>query len=386
MRQFRCICGASLFFDNHYCLSCGREVGFDQDRCELVALDGPIQHPPVPNHRSPELLQEALPSDPPLPSSAPEPPIHSAARHFSRCENRARSGCPWLVPAENATKLCVACRLNRAIPNLSVPEDHEAWHRVEAAKRRWVYGLLRLGLPVISKLDDPERGIALDVMRPTEKKPVMTGHAGGVITLNLNEADPVEREVARQQMQERYRTLLGHLRHESGHFYWDYLIDSGDLGKEWLERFRELFGDERDDYAEALKRHYAESSPKDFRHQYVSHYASSHPWEDFAESWAHYLHLFDGLETARSLNLLKVPSLDDDESAVGFEEDVFEVLMESWIELTLAMNSLNRSLGLRDPYPFVLTPVVKEKMRFIHELILAAHPSSGAIAQSQSTN
>ncbi len=354
MRQFNCICGAALFFDNHQCLACGRQVGFDSERFELVALE---ESPSGPATRS----------DPNVPNQLLGP----EGRAYLRCDNRERSGCPWLVSPYASPRLCVACRLNRKIPDLSVSQDEDAWHQVEEAKRRWVYGLLRLGLPVRSKSEDPTGGLVLDVLRPTATQQVFTGHSNGVITINLNEADPVAREVTQQQMQERYRTLLGHLRHESGHYYFAQLVESNRLGPAWIERFRQLFGDERVDYAQALQNHYEVGPPPNFKQQFVSRYASTHPWEDFAESWAHYLHLFDGLETARALNLLRVPSLDLAARTTGFEHEVFEALIEAWIELTVCMNALNRSLGLRDCYPFVLTPIIREKLRYVHELILA---------------
>jgi hypothetical protein len=92
--------------------------------------------------------------------------------------------------------------------------------------------------------------------------------------------------------------LLGHFRHEVGHYFWDRLVATD---PHQLEEFRVLFGDDRQDYGEALKRHYDEGAPANWQDTYISMYATMHPWEDFAETWAHYLHIVDTLETAGAL-------------------------------------------------------------------------------------
>src|SRR5262249_50270393 len=155
------------------------------------------------------------------------------------------------------------------------------------AKRRLVYTLLALNLPLVSRQEDRESGLSFEFLAdpadPAAPR-VMTGHAGGVITVNVAEADDAERERRRLQMNEPYRPLLGAFRHEIGHYYWDRLI----RGSARLAAFRETFGDERADYAEALDRHHAGGPPGDWQDRFVSAYASSHPWEDWAETWAHY--------------------------------------------------------------------------------------------------
>ncbi|HXK20491.1 MAG TPA: putative zinc-binding metallopeptidase, partial [Polyangiaceae bacterium] len=187
---------------------------------------------------------------------------------------------------------------------------------------------------------------------------VLTGHASGVITLNIREADEVAREQIRQRLDERYRTLLGHFRHESGHFYWDELLrDSAEL-----DEFRRLFGDERADYAEALAKHYAGGAPPDWQASFVSSYAASHPWEDFAETWAHYLHISDSLETASSFESIGVAAAPRD----------FDQLVRAWVRLSLALNSINRSMGLPDTYPFVLSGPSIEKLRFVDAVVRRA--------------
>jgi hypothetical protein len=212
------------------------------------------------------------------------------------------------VPAEASGAFCQACRLNRTIPDLGRPEHLLRWQRLEAAKHRLVYSLLRLGLALVSKFEDPDTGLAFDFLAdPPAGFPdgpnILTGHAQGLITINLAEADDAEREHTRKEMAEPYRTLLGHFRHEIGHYYWEQLVRDGP----WLEWFRTMFGDERQDYGACLERHHAEGPPPDWQERFVSGYASAHPWEDFAETWAHYLHIVDTLETADAFGLRIAP-------------------------------------------------------------------------------
>jgi hypothetical protein len=247
------------------------------------------------------------------------------------------------------------------IPSVAAPDQHALWTRIEVAKRHLVYTLLALKLPLDSKQDDEDRGLAFDFLAPTPDKPVVTGHANGVITLNAIEADPVAREEMRVKMGERYRTLLGHFRHEIGHYYFRLLVDKGPF----LERFRQLFGDEREDYAEALQRHYASAPPEDWTERYISTYAAAHPWEDWAETWAHYLHMRDTLETAQQFGLVsQVARL-----SRGVDLASFEQLLAEWIDLTVALNALNRSMGLPDPYPFQIGAVPGKKLAFVHEVV-----------------
>ena len=201
----------------------------------------------------------------------------------------------------------------------------------------------------------------------------MTGHANGVITLNVAEADDDERVRRRVALGEPYRTLLGHLRHESGHYYWDRLIQA--TGRQ--EAFRSVFGDERLDYAQALKQHYEGSGqPANWQDAYVSAYATAHPWEDWAETWAHYLHMVDLLETAADYRTrVCVPGAaggeEEMEDPYTHEADDFDELVAQWVPLTLLLNSLNRSLGHEDAYPFALSPTAQNKLRFVHDTIHA---------------
>ena len=183
----------------------------------------------------------------------------------------------------------------------------------------------------------------------------MTGHANGLITINIAEADDVERERMRQQMNEQQRTLLGHFRHESGHYYWDRLVAGGPF----LPRIRALFGDERSDYSSALAQYYEFGPPSNWQHMYVSAYASAHPWEDWAECWAHWLQITDSLETAVTIGLAPPDALDGD----------LDARVRNWVDLALKINLLNRSMDQPDPYPFVLSPPVVDKLKLVDEVI-----------------
>jgi hypothetical protein len=353
MKLFVCQhCRQLLFFDNTRCERCGRALGFLPERTLLTALtedDGGQWRP----------------------MTAPD-------ERYRFCANADRGVCNWLVPADGADAFCRACRLNRTIPDLDVPGNQLLWQRLEGAKHQLVYGLLRLGLPVVSKHDDVQNGFVFDFLSgsgtPFREGPqVITGHAAGVITIDIAEADDAERERHRRDMVEPYRTLLGHFRHEIGHHYWELLVRNG----VWHEAFRALFGDERRDYGAALDAHYATGPKPDWRDSHVSSYASSHPWEDFAETWAHYLHIVDTLETADAFGLQVHPRIESvPPIALNTEFDPyrqrdFDALIAAWLPLTYAVNSLNQSMGKSDLYPFVLAPTVMGKLRFIHGLVHA---------------
>jgi len=291
---------------------------------------------------------------------------------FRRCKNfEAEGACNWLVLIEDEQPYCLSCRLSEVIPDLSDPANRNAWLDIERAKRRLLYTLFALKLPVASKARDPQAGLTFRFLRSTEQEKVMTGHDEGIITLNIAEADAAYRENTRERLGEAYRTVLGHLRHEIGHYYWDRLIRDGAS----LEPFRALFGDEQQSYDESLKRHYDQGPPANWAESFISAYATMHPWEDWAETWAHYLHMVDTLETAKSHGLtlrmlgtnsgVKVAT-----DALAFRD--FESLSAGWHVVTIALNNLNRSMGLKDGYPFVLSPLVLQKLRFVHDVI--QHP------------
>jgi hypothetical protein len=244
---------------------------------------------------------------------------------------------------------------------------------IERAKHRLVYSLLKMKLPLQSKTVDPKNGLSFDFLADEKKEgqpKVLTGHSEGLITINIAEADDIAREMARKAMDEVYRTVLGHFRHEVGHYYWDRLIDN----TPYLEQCRELFGDDRKDYGEALKEHYEKGSPPDWAEHFISAYATMHPWEDWAETWAHYLHIIDTLETASSFGVSIHPKIADSSSSIinadirvdPYNVENFSEIIRLWLPLTFALNSLNRSMGLRDLYPFVISSKVTDKLSFIH--------------------
>ncbi len=347
MKLFECqACGQLLYFESVRCERCERPLGYLSDKTTITALE-PVD----------ETSWRAL-ADP---------------DHVYRyCANKSYETCHWLVPTAGDEVFCQACRLNRTIPDLSIPRNLTLLQRLEIAKHRLVYSLIRLRLPLTSKKDDPESGLAFDFLADLpDKEKVLTGHADGVITINIAEADNAERERIKQAMGEPYRTLLGHLRHEIAHYYWEQLV----LNSQWLEPVRAMFGDETSDYNEALQTHYQKGAPANWQANYVSAYASSHPWEDWAETWTHYLHLVDSLETAYSFGLRVRPRTGDDASTQAaarfdpYTEPSFERLIDTWLPVTFAVNSLNRSMGLADLYPFVLSPRVLEKLKLIHRII-----------------
>lgn len=354
MKLFQCqICAQPLFFENTRCEKCGHRLGYEPAQQRLIAIDA------APESQG-DLWVEAG--------------THAGAARWRLCDNAAFAVCNWLVSQASAESLCLSCRHNRVIPNLAEPLNQERWRRLESAKHRLTYTLLALRLPLTKRPEDPE-GLAFDLLEQAgpNAPPVMTGHDSGLITINLLEADDQEREKRRTDMGETYRTLLGHFRHEVGHWYWDRLVRDG--GR--LEAFREQFGDERDDYGAALQRHYANGPATDWQARYVSPYASSHPWEDFAETFAHYLHIVDTLETAHAFGLAVRPRIrnaDDISAEMDFDphrsRDVMQ-LIDAWLPLAFAVNSLNRSMGQPDLYPFILSAAAIEKLGFIHQLVHA---------------
>jgi len=349
-----------LFFENTRCERCGHALGFDWQRNDLLTLE------PVEEQDTEESAQRWH-------------PVNAPTIQYIYCANQAHNACNCLVAVADDDPYCLACALNQTIPDLADQASLDAWREIEAAKRRLIYTLLRFGLPVVSKEDEPEKGLAFEFLADHQDEEgnlvkVTTGHADGIITLNINEADDVKRERMRQEMAEAYRTLVGHFRHEIGHYYW--MLFAEDAA--WLAEFRELFGDEQQDYGQALELHYASGAPADWQDHFVSAYASAHPWEDWAESWAHYCHIVDTLETAFAFGIALQPRVSRDETLAA-EVDIdpyravaFDELFEMWLPLTFAMNSLNRSMGTSDLYPFINSTAAQAKMKFIHETVRKA--------------
>jgi hypothetical protein len=340
MKRFSCSCGVRVFFDDYWCTACGADLGYAPGLDELLG-------------RRPAENRDFQGAD---------------GASWKACRNRDdHVVCNWLLPADDPGVFCLACRLNSVIPNLSSEHNLKLWRRVEHAKRRLVYSLLRFQLPLDGSLSRPP--LRFEFLEDQRSNPqvaeslVMTGHRAGIITINLLEADDVARHAVREQMSERYRTLLGHFRHESGHYYQELLVPEGPHKLE----YRSLFGDERSDYSAALDHYHAAGPAPGWDAQHVSPYASSHPMEDWAECWSHYLHITDGLETARAAGFVSDPPADDWESEVSL-----------WMSVSVRLNELARGLGVDDPYPFVLNSAVRAKLGFIRRRLAAVRPAAEA--------
>jgi hypothetical protein len=330
-------------------LRCGAALGFSPELLELKAIE--------PLARNRYRLRDS----------------DGGRQRFKRCARTHLASCNWLLDGDDPEELCRACRLTRSAPQLATDDALRAFAQAENAKRRLMYQLYDLGLPVVTRDEDPERGLAFVLGFNSAEHRVMTGHLDGVITLDLSECDNVHRERLRHVFGEPYRTLLGHFRHEIGHYYWSVLIE----GRPSHARFRDLFGDDRLDYSEALRRNYEGKLGCWWQH-HVSAYAASHPWEDWAETFAHYLHIRDTLQTAANFGLRVSPAAQTIPPAGGklaarATEEValqdFDAVVAEWLPLTYAFNAANRSMGKEDLYPFVLAPAVIDKLSFVHDLV-----------------
>ena len=335
MKLFSCDnCQQVLFFENSRCMNCGMNVGYCLELAKIVSLQRQT------GSALGAVCEVFFPGQ--------------GLRLYRQCKNaRDHDACNWLVPAESRQPFCKSCALTEIAPDLSDPGNRIAWAGIEAAKRRLLYTLFALKLPLSSRQEWPDEGVAFHFLRSTDGEPVMTGHEDGIITLNIAEADSVFRENMREKMGEAYRTV---------------------------------FGDEQQSYEAAIERHYAAGAPANWNETFISAYASMHPWEDWAETWAHYLHMVDTLETAKSHGLsLRVPAAESRGTQIsteGLAFREFESLISNWNAVTLALNSLNRSMGMKDAYPFVLSPKVLEKLRFVHEIIQARRPNQNPREQA----
>jgi hypothetical protein len=340
VRAFTCpVCGSPAFFENSVCLACGTPIGFDRVSGSMFSLT------PDPADATPGRLTATR--------------LDGVRLH--PCANFVLAECNWLAAEGSPAGLCDCCALTRTRPADSELPALRSFALTEAAKRRLVYQLDDLGLPVTSRGSDPEHGLAFDLLSSADQ-PVVTGHDDGVITIDLAEGDAGHRESMREQLAEPYRTLLGHVRHETGHWYWQVLVEQA-ADPAVLQRFRDVFGDERADYGQALQRHYDSPPPPDWPTHFVSTYATAHPWEDWAETFAHLLHIRDTLQTAAAYGVRT-------EDARPTEEDVpFEQIVATWLPLSVALNQVNRSMGKDDLYPFVLTAGVLAKLRFVDDLL-----------------
>ena len=373
-RSYTCRCRRAIFFRNSQCLYCLSPLGYEPRLGRVFPLQTAAQYDSLSN-----LWQLTGPD---------VPPHHQDL--YRRCANlNSAAACNWLIkvyaPGTASQSFCKSCRLNRTVPDLSNPENGILWRHIEMAKRHVISALIALGLPVSSRVnEDPHLGLAFDFLRsPVNGPRVLTGHNNGIITINIEEADDVKREQTRTSMHEPYRTLVGHFRHEVGHHYWDRLI----AHSHWLEHFRTLFGDERQGYNKALQRNYRDGPDPGWQQHCVSAYASVHPWEDWAETWAHYLHMVDALGTALSFGIKpEVMSMPFDcfgpeslwpktlanaasSTSRPADADRFLSFLNAWLKLTAVMNELCRSMGQADFYPFALAVPAVTKLHFVHLVV-----------------
>ena len=357
MRDFLCPnCGQHLTFENSVCLSCGSPIGFSlPDKAMLVIASGADSE-------------------------------HGGAvdaAQYRLCANLHVAECNWLVRLDPTRtvqgELCASCKLTRTRPNNADTKALAAFAVAERAKRRLIAELSELKLPIVGRDDDADYGLAFDLLS-SESDKVFTGHQNGIITLDLAEGDDVHREQLRVSMAEPYRTLLGHFRHEIGHYYFYRLIGTS---PEYLTRFHELFGDPDADYQAALDRHYSQGAPPGWEADYVSSYATMHPAEDWAETFAHYLHIRDTMDTSAAFGFAPAGATFD-RRALG--PSGFDSLIEMWLPLAWSLNMVNRSMGRDDLYPFVLPVAVLDKMRFIHVVIDEVTSDPAKLAAAGGTN
>jgi hypothetical protein len=350
MKLFSCDhCGHAVYFENVVCEHCGHRLGYVPNVNALVSLE-----PDNGVWRTPVFREQA----------------------YVFCANAEHGACNWLIEAVPGGEVfCRACRHNELVPSVEDPVNLRRWQVIERAKKRLLYSLLRMHLPLATRNEDPVHGLSFrflsEVVAPV---PVLTGHEAGIITIALTEADDAQREYRRTQLNEPYRTLLGHFRHEIGHHYWDILISQS----QHLQQFRVLFGDETRNYSDALQHYYSNPPPADWQSRYITAYATSHPWEDFAETFAHYLHLVDTTEMASAYGVRMRPRVDERRELTAHIDfnpyrlhDIGE-LIDNWVPLASLINNLNRAVGQPDAYPFVLTPAVIEKLGFVAMLVKEA--------------
>ena len=336
MRDFTCPnCGQRLAFENSVCLNCHSALGFSLDDMALLVIA------PGPESEHAGAVDES---------------------RYQLCANLHLAECNWLVEKGPVPLLCTSCVLTTVRPNDGDAKAMAAFAAAEKAKRRLIAELHELKLPIIGRDEDPDYGLAFELLS-SENEKVFTGHDNGLITLDLAEGDDVHREQLRINMAEPYRTLLGHFRHEIGHYYFYRLVGTS---ADHTQRFTELFGDPNLDYQAALDRHYGEGAPAGWEENFVSSYATMHPAEDWAVTFAHYLLSRDTLDTSAAFGFAP--------AGATFQQRTlgpsgFDTIIDLWLPLAWALNMENRSMGKDDLYPFVLPPPVLEKMRFIHEVI-----------------
>lgn len=321
MKAFTCrVCGAALYFENFRCMTCHTPQAYSRRESAIVPLD-----------------QDGLYID------------HAGAT-WKVCANKVIAGCTWLTA--ESEELCSSCALTRTRPR---DDDHVGLAQylpAERAKRHLLVELDTLGLPVEARSEQHPEGLAFDLLSSVDEN-VVIGHDNGLITIDLAESDVAHREKVRARLDEPYRTMLGHFRHEIGHYFEARLV-TGDL----LDRCRELFGDDTQDYQASIDRHYSEGPPDGWESSYISMYATMHPYEDFAETFAHYLHICETIDSAREFGLTATAP------ATAFSS-FRDVVIGVWIPLSIALNQINRGMGKEPLYPFVIPDPVIEKLEFV---------------------
>ena len=352
MRLFPCPrCRHVLYFDNDTCVNCGAELVFVRSRHAMAAL------------------VEGVWRD-------------EDGTTWRRCRNHDL-GCTWACTG--TPDLCDACLLVRSVPDLGDETVRSYLRDTGSAVRRLVYQLDDLGLPIVSHRDRPDGGLAFDLDASTDDKKVMIGHLNGVITIDITEAQDSHREALRALLDEQYRTMLGHFRHEIGHYYWQALVFPDE---DLLAGFRRIFGDERQDYGAALDAHYGGAGGgASWQESHISQYATTHPWEDFAETFAHFLHITDTLQSAAAhgIQMPSLPGQWPQEVAAAMvslpridplaDADMGAILRR-WMPLAAALNEVNRSMGKRDLYPFTIPDGVVTKLGYVLALVRACTSSS----------
>lgn len=373
MRTFRCLsCDRPVNFEDGTCPHCGAALGFIPEQMRLVSLEAGDEGtwrvtPPAPWDYHPTVLERLFGAR----SRVVTP--EDTGEHYRRCANDIQYGnCNWLIEAGSDEAWCPACRTNRTIPNLTRPGNLELWGRLEAAKRRALFGLMRLGLTFNDRGADPDHGLAFDFLSVQDADPgapVLTGHSNGLITIAIDDLKAPGHwgQTASQD------DPVGRFRHLLGYYYWDRLIRDG--GR--LDDFRVLFGDESLDYAAALQGYQHSGPPADWAERHVSAAASSHPWEDWAETWTLYLRIIDVLETSAQFGLGGSARLTEGALRLADPKSTLEAigdpaaLLDHWLPTVIALNDLNRNLGQPDLGPGRLSPVAAGKLAFVHQTIRA---------------
>lgn len=351
MRAFACpVCNNFTAFEAAECRTCGAHVGLHLPSKEMLAVDGDV--------------------------------AFVGGEHWVRCTQSGNLACNWLVPEEEHDAYqrgrCLADSLIRHEP---APDDTIAREKLvpaAGALRRLVFQLHDIGLP-IEPFWRTEGGLAFDLLSSyTTGEKVTIGHADGVITIDLVETLDAYREQLRVRLGEPYRTMLGHFRHEVGHYYQNVLVETGPGAQTYLDRCRELFGDERAGYAEAIQRHYKFGAPDTWRESFISEYATMHPWEDFAECFAHYLHIADTIDTSREAGMVlhadrvRFSAPRDAAPLESYADAPIERLLYDWRWISLFFNRVNTAMGKDPLYPFEIPPPVVAKLGFVHRVIRQA--------------